>query len=1203
MPLITDSLTIPPAGSLNGTGKSAAARQLPAAASRSVVPLVYGEDRISGLILNVLGAAYTPGTLVVQVLWCHACDSINDVLLNDQPLPAGAGIAHYTGSQTTVPITLEDAFAAQGITGVRPLTGYAWSMLILPTALFDGQLSITARVRGRRCYDPAFDSTAGGSGPQRLADASTWAYTDCPAVCLGDFLASTVYGCGVAVDWASVRTTGGSNRAIVPGSSEQRRLLGVSFTSTASATDVADTLRAYAGCFLLPGPSGVKLLPDANDAAVASYRHSLGQIAAIDALDLRDLNQAPTAVEVIYTDRSATPWRDASAIAQLDGAGTTKPWRLSQVRLPGVHRYGQALREAAERLNKLNLNNLSTTLEVFDVGIRHELGDIIEVEHPIGLTLTPMRISSPPSMPSPGRWRLPLVRHSAAAYSDVVVSAAAVQDSVRVVGSKLSDAEILAAIDAGQVARPNLLAYGGFEKGLVGWSGSLIGSFSPSVSLGWGRFVISGSIASGTGFLQHAAVSVSAGEWYTVHGDIVLLAASGAAYFDVQFLDGGGTPLLDGPQNARSAPFDFSTDDATRRIVAVEAQAPAGAVSAVVRFVWSSLVSCTAIGARLVKLERGRLPYSAYSNEAAVLQAAADATAAQSSADSANAQLADIASDSVLSPGEKPAVLLDYNTLIAEQASLDAQADTYFIISEKAAYDAALAALTSYLGGLTGWNVIPGSGVAIVGATFRAKFGDVYATRQTLLARITALTAARLATRRNLLPNGGFETGDTGWVLGSSGLSVTDGVWGRTLQRGGSFSGTGAINSASFPVTPGETYTITGDSLLFATSGQVSFDLIFYSSGGTLLLDGPNAPIAATHDFSNGDGQRTAHAVQCVAPAGSAYAVARFVWESVVGGTAMGCRQIKVERGALPATPYSPDAALLAIYSSAAAAQANATSALGTLATMRSNGYLDASEKPLIMKQWQAISDEYTGIASQGSAYGLGSLTTAYNGAASALSSYLASLSPAWNDTTVDTPITPATDQATWAAYYSARQTLLNAIADEAAKRAQWAQVSGSGKPADNATKNVLTYSPTAPGSPTDGDIWIDTSVTPRTIRMRLGGTWQLASTYVNGTAQITDDANLGLTALWSGVAGSGKPADNATRNQVYFQDTDPVSSPGGVVDGAIWVSSTKAWQRVGGAWRPYVGTGSVNTGELADGAATGVATVVLETISFSNIA
>lgn len=143
-----------------------------------------------------------------------------------------------------------------------------------------------------------------------------------------------------------------------------------------------------------------------------------------------------------------------------------------------------------------------------------------------------------------------------------------------------------------------------------------------------------------------------------------------------------------------------------------------------------------------------------------------------------------------------------------------------------------------------------------------------------------------------------------------------------------------------------------------------------------------------------------------------------------------------------------------------------------------------------------------------------------------------------------------------------------------------------------DATKNTLSRSASAPSSPTDGDFWIDTSVTPNTIRVRLGGSWQLAGTYVNGTAQIVDDANLGLTALWAGITGTGKPADNATRNYTYQQSGDPAVSPGGVVDGEVWLntSTNKTYQRYGGVWRPYVGTGSVDTGELAANAATTLA-------------
>jgi hypothetical protein len=151
-------------------------------------------------------------------------------------------------------------------------------------------------------------------------------------------------------------------------------------------------------------------------------------------------------------------------------------------------------------------------------------------------------------------------------------------------------------------------------------------------------------------------------------------------------------------------------------------------------------------------------------------------------------------------------------------------------------------------------------------------------------------------------------------------------------------------------------------------------------------------------------------------------------------------------------------------------AASNASSALSALATMRSNGYIDAAEKPALIRAWQAIADESSGIYAQGTTYGLYSLRDAYSAAYTGLSSYLSGLSPSWSDTTTDTPITPATDQATWAAYYSARQALLNAVANEAAQRATWGSVTGTGKPADNATVGA-TFGVNISGQAGTGDI------------------------------------------------------------------------------------------------------------------------------------
>jgi hypothetical protein len=84
-----------------------------------------------------------------------------------------------------------------------------------------------------------------------------------------------------------------------------------------------------------------------------------------------------------------------------------------------------------ERLNKLNLGDLATTVDVFDIGIRHEVGDIVTLTHPVGLVAKAMRVTDV-EMTSMGRWRLAVTEHDPAAYSDAVVSGPSVADTPRV---------------------------------------------------------------------------------------------------------------------------------------------------------------------------------------------------------------------------------------------------------------------------------------------------------------------------------------------------------------------------------------------------------------------------------------------------------------------------------------------------------------------------------------------------------------------------------------------------------------------------------------------------------------------------------------------------------------------------------------------------------------------------------------------------
>ena len=139
----------------------------------------------------------------------------------------------------------------------------------------------------------------------------------------------------------------------------------------------------------------------------------------------------------------------------------------------------------------------------------------------------------------------------------------------------------------------------------------------------------------------------------------------------------------------------------------------------------------------------------------------AELAAAQASADAANAVLADIANDNILSKGEKPEVILKWDAIVGEVAGVLNQASSLGVSS--AAYAAAYSALEAYLPG-TQWNSI-GVDTVIVGATFRTRFSDYYTAKQALLnamAAKAATTATYLAvpdTRAVNTPPSGYPVG------------------------------------------------------------------------------------------------------------------------------------------------------------------------------------------------------------------------------------------------------------------------------------------------------------------------------------------------------------------------------------------------------------------------------------------------------------
>jgi hypothetical protein len=89
------------------------------------------------------------------------------------------------------------------------------------------------------------------------------------------------------------------------------------------------------------------------------------------------------------------------------------------------------------------------------------------------------------------------------------------------------------------------------------------------------------------------------------------------------------------------------------------------------------------------------------------------------------------------------------------------------------------------------------------------------------------------------------------------------------------------------------------------------------------------------------------------------------------------------------------------------------------------------------------------------------------------------------------------------------------------------------------ATKNTLTFASSAPSSPTDGDIWVDTSTNPYLIKTRVSSAWQASGSYggvFGGTLYETSGGAVATLANFKTISGTAAAiagqGDLATTNK-----------------------------------------------------------------------
>jgi CRISPR/Cas system-associated endoribonuclease Cas2 len=252
----------------------------------------------------------------------------------------------------------------------------------------------------------------------------------------------------------------------------------------------------------------------------------------------------------------------------------------------------------------------------------------------------------------------------------------------------------------------------------------------------------------------------------------------------------------------------------------------------------------------------------------------------------ANAKLAEIAADDKLTPIEKSSTKLEWDVIVSEKTTIESQATTYGIATEKTTYTAAYNTLNTYITPLLTNLAVTSD---IVGSTFRTNFKNYYDAKTKLL-KVISDAAKSLADNAydyavspnvNLLQNGGAEiyTGKSGtnipdgWItwqpsnLCTFTRRVSDSSW--TIAGNASFeinSGSSTTNTNGvyyqdyLGATPNKTYTLSGKLGTHRCTGFIQ--MVFMDASGTWLL---SKEVSKTNDSST----TAVLKISGVAPAGT----------------------------------------------------------------------------------------------------------------------------------------------------------------------------------------------------------------------------------------------------------------------------------------------------------------------------------------------
>jgi len=371
------------ASDLNRTARKLAAQQYTVGGNNALVPLVFGQMRVGGRV----AAITVPGRLYAAAVWCLGeIDSVVDVDINDG---SHGSRTDYVGDNTQG----VDATLAAEISGYADnLRGYCYSALDLPTGTY-GFPRMAAVIKGIKV-------------PLSSGGTPTW--TDNPAYLIAALIENSTYGMGRSVDWASVATAAAFCDELVGG--ERRHILNLALDTSQPADVWIESIRDYAGVFVVPEGASYRLVVDGPGTSVMSFTES-NIISGSFSETQTGLSDTPTMVEITYTDTSSVPYSEARY-----STAATSPRRLSRISRPGITRLTEATRYATERLAKATLCRWTCRFDTFDEALAVQVADLIDVTTSNGRSAKVYRVGRIEPIAS-GRWRITATEYDEDVYT------------------------------------------------------------------------------------------------------------------------------------------------------------------------------------------------------------------------------------------------------------------------------------------------------------------------------------------------------------------------------------------------------------------------------------------------------------------------------------------------------------------------------------------------------------------------------------------------------------------------------------------------------------------------------------------------------------------------------------------------------------------------------------------------------------------